>query len=346
MGFGMSAVAALSFNRLDIEVRRRDGRAEAVTIASGRFGIGGAVFRGKAAAEAAGLARAVFALCPAAQSAAAAAAFAAASGAPAPGGEEISRALAAERVGENLRSCVLGWPSEPGEGPDSSSLQVLREALNALRALSRADEVGSGVATVRAAATSLGLAERRGVAPTEGWFGRLHAQIAADSAFAPQPAPLPRVGPRQDAAIFAALARGAPVGGGMLESAPAPISLATRLIARLDAIAEAIDALDGKSQAPIVEFHRHGPGAGGAAVESPRGRLYHWMCLDPRGRIADYRILAPTDWSFMPDGPFARALTGAYIGAGAEAERRVGWLAASFDPCVAFQVRVREVEDA
>ena len=36
----------------------------------------------------------------------------------------------------------------------------------------------------------------------------------------------------------------------------------------------------------------------------------------------------------------------AFIGAGADAERRIGWLAASFDPCVAFQLRVRSVEEA
>ena len=61
-------------------------------------------------------------------------------------------------------------------------------------------------------------------------------------------------------------------------------------------------------------------GQGFAAVDSARGRLYHSLHLDAAGRIADYRIVAPTEWNFHPDGPFARALRGARTGAGARGE--------------------------
>jgi Ni,Fe-hydrogenase I large subunit len=66
------------------------------------------------------------------------------------------------------------------------------------------------------------------------------------------------------------------------------------------------------------------------------------MRLDSAGRIADYRIVAPTEWNFHPQGPFVRLLTGANIGTGALARRRVERLAFVFDPCIAVGVEIRD----
>jgi Ni,Fe-hydrogenase I large subunit len=83
-----------------------------------------------------------------------------------------------------------------------------------------------------------------------------------------------------------------------------------------------------------------------AAVESARGRLYHACRIGSDGRIVDYRIVAPTEWNFHPDGPFVRALLGAEIGAGAAAKRRAERLAFVYDPCIRAEAEIREHLDA
>jgi len=50
-----------------------------------------------------------------------------------------------------------------------------------------------------------------------------------------------------------------------------------------------------------------------AYTEMARGLLVHWTRLVPdRGagtwRVEDYRLLAPTDWNFHPNGALARYL--------------------------------------
>ena len=83
-------------------------------------------------------------------------------------------------------------------------------------------------------------------------------------------------------------------------------------------------------------------GEGFAAVETARGRLYHWSRLDAADHVLEYALLAPTEWNFHPAGPFATALRGARVGAGDAARLRIRKLAAVFDPCVAFQITLCE----
>jgi coenzyme F420-reducing hydrogenase alpha subunit len=116
------------------------------------------------------------------------------------------------------------------------------------------------------------------------------------------------------------------------------------MAATLDAIAALIE--EGEAQAGLLAVANTGPGQGFAAVDSARGRLYHALRLDGAGRIADYRIVAPTEWNFHPDGPFVRLLSGANIGSGALARRRVERLAFVFDPCIAVGVEIRDAVHA
>ncbi len=62
-----------------------------------------------------------------------------------------------------------------------------------------------------------------------------------------------------------------------------------------------------------------------------RGLLLHWVALEPDGSVADYRVLAPTEWNFHPGGALARTLAALPADAGDAART----LAAAFDPCVA-----------
>jgi Ni,Fe-hydrogenase III large subunit len=77
---------------------------------------------------------------------------------------------------------------------------------------------------------------------------------------------------------------------------------------------------------------------GFAAVESPRGRLYYLVTATADGRLADARVLAPTDWNFHPQGPFARALAG-FRPVGDPITAITG-LAKFFCPCVALTTEV------
>ena len=76
------------------------------------------------------------------------------------------------------------------------------------------------------------------------------------------------------------------------------------------------------------------PGQALAWCEMARGLLLHWVQLDGGGAVQDYRVLAPTEWNFHPDGALAKAL--AALAPHDTAAARA--LAAAFDPCVACTV--------
>lgn len=71
-----------------------------------------------------------------------------------------------------------------------------------------------------------------------------------------------------------------------------------------------------------------------AWCEMARGLLLHWVQLDKQGRVADYRVVAPTEWNFHPQGALAQSLTTLAPQDSSSAMA----LAAAFDACVACQV--------
>ena len=87
------------------------------------------------------------------------------------------------------------------------------------------------------------------------------------------------------------------------------------------------------------------PGEGLAWVEMARGLLVHHASLDEAGRVADYRVLAPTEWNFHAEGPVATALEQLRPTHGAFAQRRIAALMAAYDPCVRFEVETQTVEE-
>jgi hypothetical protein len=82
-----------------------------------------------------------------------------------------------------------------------------------------------------------------------------------------------------------------------------------------------------------------GPGEGIACTEMSRGLLMHWVRLEDGARSADtarvavFRVLAPTEWNFHPQGALGRALAAGQLDA--EGARLA---ALALDPCIAFQV--------
>jgi Ni,Fe-hydrogenase I large subunit len=74
-------------------------------------------------------------------------------------------------------------------------------------------------------------------------------------------------------------------------------------------------------------------------VQTARGLLLHRVRIAD-GRVTDYRIVAPTEWNFHPDGALARGLVGATAGSAVALKRQARLAVQALDPCVAFQVEI------
>ncbi len=371
----MSALAGPGAIRIGADVDT-DGRVTSVFVNSSRPAGVARIFRGRGPQEVPRLAGQLFSLCGFSHGAAAQLAIAAARD------EELSAAaqfsvvvgLAAEQAVESLRSMALGWP-QAGESMDMAPAAApLREAMSAGRlvmaiaargeAWAQCAELGAPVRAIEEAARSLGLRCEAPDAPErESFLAAVMAQAQADAFLRPHaPDALERV---DDIFVIESLRKGRDhfaasptlphriVETGAFarhwrETESGGSAVAARLAARLIAIGEALDILrralsrgeaDMNGAAVLCPL---AAGEGFAAVETARGRLYHWARLDDAMRVRDYALLAPTEWNFHPAGPFAAALLGAPIGFGPEARLRIRRLAAVFDPCVAFQVELRE----
>jgi len=76
------------------------------------------------------------------------------------------------------------------------------------------------------------------------------------------------------------------------------------------------------------------PGQAIAWCEMARGLLLHWVQLDSEGQVADYRVVAPTEWNFHPEGALAQALRDL-----ATEDTTSAWiLGAAYDACVECKV--------
>ncbi len=78
-------------------------------------------------------------------------------------------------------------------------------------------------------------------------------------------------------------------------------------------------------------------GVGLSQVEAARGRLVHMAALAD-GRIEDYRILAPTEWNFHPQGALAQGLKELKGGDDTTLEAQAHLLISTIDPCVQYEL--------
>lgn len=375
----MSAHSASGAIHIAVETED-DGHASFVAVRSRRAVAPGRLFVGRPPQDIPALASQLFSLCGFAHGAAARRAMAAArADAITPQRSFCDRVgLLAESCAESLRSTALGWPGETGPEALAEAAAPLREALTSARLIMASAASGQAHArreallpaaqALLASARTLGLPEAGASDPApDSVLGLILAQARAD-AFLPFETP-DGLEPSDDIAIAQAIARG----GDSFAAAPflsdrivetgffardwrgardEPSQIAARLRARFHATALGLDMLlrtlrEGEAADDDRFFAT--PSAereGVAAVETARGRLYHWARLDREGKVAGYVLTAPTEWNFHPAGPFAAALLGARIGAGEAARLRIRRLAAAFDPCVAYQVELRERADA
>jgi hypothetical protein len=83
---------------------------------------------------------------------------------------------------------------------------------------------------------------------------------------------------------------------------------------------------------------------GRSLVETARGLLMHEIELDATGRVADYTIVAPTEWNFHPFGSLYDWLHDRVVGDREALRAEVGHAVAALDPCVRWSLDMVEVE--
>jgi hypothetical protein len=123
-------------------------------------------------------------------------------------------------------------------------------------------------------------------------------------------------------------------------------TVGARVLARLVELARLPARLRAGEQSaePWVRATALRPGVGFSAVETARGTLVHGVTLaDDKGNagVARWRIVAPTEWNFHPQGAFAQGLAGAAARSEDEVRRAAALLAHALDPCVAYEIRVQ-----
>ena len=120
----------------------------------------------------------------------------------------------------------------------------------------------------------------------------------------------------------------------------AATAFASRWLARLEELRDwssGIDRVGAGGTASAARLEAGAAVGGRALIETARGLLMHEIALDG-DRIADYFIVAPTEWNFHPQGP----LTGWLIGRDATDRAAVQAFAAhalaALDPCVRWEL--------
>ncbi len=298
---------------------------------------------GRRREEVAPLLRQIFALCGEAHSAAAGLALAGRIGAG------PVRVVLAETAREHLLRILTGW--RPADAPPLPALPVMalvetarsgRDAAGPLAAYLRDYVLGTSPEDFLALADMAGLHRwlaDAGTVPAR-WLAAIMRQGQAGLGVV-TPAFLPDMPPRDLAPRLREPAFAAtPDWDGPRETGPlarrhahplveAAISahgagLLARLLARLVELA----ALPGEIAAARA---RTAPAPGLGVVETARGRLIHHARLDGE-RVAEYVILAPTEWNFHPHGVAARALTGLAPGPARAVIEAI-------DPCVDYELR-------
>lgn len=359
--------------RIEIGLRRRPGGPPEVDIRTTRRPLAQKLLVGQAPDRAAPLVGMLFSLCGQAQRTAAELAVAAATGAAATGAAPAPPAgrsgrLLAELAGEHAWRLLLDWPREEGLAGQAETLRRLRQSdggAQAVAALLADDLLGEA-----APAWLARVSGRGGLAAFNAWRARAATPLARlfnrlgerDSGFGRQPLlpSLARLGakPILDVAAQALadeayamsprLAGGGAETGALARCQGEPLlqawaaeygpGVGARMLARLLELAR-LPARMADGGADLAAAWSPAPGVGVAAVETSRGLLIHALRL-AGGRIAQYRIVAPTEWNFQPGGPLEAALRAQPDGDDLAARARR--LVLAMDPCVACSVAVSD----
>jgi hypothetical protein len=113
----------------------------------------------------------------------------------------------------------------------------------------------------------------------------------------------------------------------------------TALIRLLARVSDVIAMASG-SAAPRLDVVSPAAGEGIAVVRTARGLLMHHVRLAAE-QVAEYEIVAPTEWNFHPDGAFAQDMRGLKVNNVERLQQLAHIAALSLDPCVVYEIEVR-----
>lgn len=287
----------------------------------------------------------LWSVCARAQTACASAALAAAQGrAPA---DDLAAQVLGERLVEHVWRLALDWSARAGLPTQAGTVWAVRDAVrsgaplpkDALKTLTTHFDALLD-ALVQQGLSGTGARSAFRPLPAAPDWAALDAALDADAAavaayvlhprYAGRPA---ETGPLARQASTPTVARALALSGPCV---------ATRLLAlwmelRADWGRYARDRAD----SALVRAHGPRPGVGLAQVACARGTLTHRVVL-AGATIAQYQVLAPTEWNFHPDGPLADGLAGLPVQTGAGALRAAETLAAALDACVRVAVRTAD----
>jgi hypothetical protein len=351
---------------LQVTLALRDGRVAGCDIVSTRPDVARLLLQGRPCIDVQAALPRLFVICGASQAAAGALAMAAAQGRPVET-HAMAAAVADETLRETAHRVLLDWPRVLGVAPSPAAIDAVRavRATGPLRPGAATRERIARAVFGMSAVACLSLDSANAFAQ---WLADAPTAAALFVARAAQQAqPVPDEVPllagamlaadvaawaqqaEHDAAfIHAPLWQGAPAETGPLARWPQdPLlralsdagtpRLVLRLAARLRELALQLGDPTGKPLASGAL--RLGEDTGLAWVENARGLLVHLASVrDDRTML--YRIVAPTDWNFHPQGALARALHGSVAAGATQLERRARLLVDGLDPCVACSVEI------
>ncbi len=300
-----------------------DGRVGSVGVASERPLVA-AVLRGRAADAAVNLVPLLFALCGKAQGRAAELALVAARG-----GEcaaYIDPAVQAEVMREHLWRWLLDLPPLLGDVAEQAEFARLARDIAAGRRDGVADFLdGERIASLCRRLTEMEdpVAAPGGLLPYLDAAASLRLWPQLDAGFCARPQWQGR------AAETGAIAR-------RLDGS-ATAAFAARWLARLEELRDWANGREKVGAGGTASAAQSAPERGRALVETARGLLMHEIALDGE-RIADYFIVAPTEWNFHPQGPLAAWLTGRAANKREELQAFAARAVAALDPCVRWEL--------
>jgi hypothetical protein len=119
-----------------------------------------------------------------------------------------------------------------------------------------------------------------------------------------------------------------------------PTRLSARLLARLLDVLDGIAALAQENTAGYVQGILPGDGVGLSVVRTARGMLLHQVNIDME-RVAEYLIVAPTEWNFHPQGSLVKGLLGLQENDEERLMETIKLYVLSLDPCVEYEIEVQ-----
>ena len=302
-----------------------NGRVSEVRVSSERPALA-PLLRGRSADEAVRLVPLLFALCGKAQGRAAAMALEAARG------RECDPHLDPEVQRETLREHLWRWLLDLPVLLGEVAMRDEFVAAAGWTANGQRDELGVLLAGSRIEVLRRRLGEMEDVADprprllppldaqtTLGCWPRLDADFCRTPHWQGAPAETGALARRQGGAAIPAAA------------------FAARWLARLEELRDWANSSERVGAGGTASAARPASGIGRALVDTARGLLMHEIVLDG-DRIADYFIVAPTEWNFHPSGPLARWLMGRDATDREAVSAFAARAVAALDPCVRWEL--------